>query len=231
MFIVEAIHVSLWQIQYCGTIYRRFIHVFSSIVIAAKWLLKILYLFIHILFVCVSNWVPVRTISTTNPFRWLSIVFPNAELIINFYKFSSNLSAEEFPFVVFNCMQGSGHFHWSNCNTLWIFVTSNRSSQYNFSKIMQCLIGSVVKCLNQFVGFLWKMFLFATIPACSSDITRARKTYFLFGWCRNSSKTDARIRTSVCKYKSWWSLNVWQSNSWNKICMLQVSVGNNNFTF
>ena len=71
-------------------------------VIAAKSSLNILNVFIHILFVCASNSDLVQTISTTNLLRLLSIVLPNAELLINLLKFSSNLFAEAFRFVVFS---------------------------------------------------------------------------------------------------------------------------------
>ena len=70
--------------------------------IVAKSSLNILYVFIHILFVCASNSALVRTISTNNLLRLLSIVLPEAELLINLYKFSSILFADAFNFVVFN---------------------------------------------------------------------------------------------------------------------------------
>ena len=47
-------------------------------VTAAKLLLNFLYVFIQILFVCASNSVLVRTKTTTNFFRLVSIVFPEA---------------------------------------------------------------------------------------------------------------------------------------------------------
>ena len=47
-------------------------------VTAANFLLNFLCVFIHILFVCASNGVLVRTKTTTNLFRLVSIVFPEA---------------------------------------------------------------------------------------------------------------------------------------------------------
>ena len=95
-FFVAPTNVGLFQLFFSGL---------SEVdVIAAKLLLNFLYVFIHILFVFASNVVLVRTKSTTNLFRLVSIVFPEAELLINLNTFSSILSAEAFRLLVLNCM-------------------------------------------------------------------------------------------------------------------------------
>ena len=52
-------------------------------VIAEKSMLKTSYVSLHVLFISASNWAPVRTPSTINRFRLLSVIFPKAELLIN----------------------------------------------------------------------------------------------------------------------------------------------------
>ena len=95
-FFVAPTKVGLFQLFFSGL---------SEVdVTAAKLLLIFSYVFIHILFVCASNVVLVRNESTTYLFRLVSIVFPEAELLINLKTFSSILLADAFRLLVLNCM-------------------------------------------------------------------------------------------------------------------------------